>query len=156
MNHSVPAIRTRVNAATISSQPSSPLCCPVQSLCVCVCASSRLSDVSCVAVVCSVGQREVPAGDYFSLGPWAMHFINLSTGKGLPLDRKSFTHTLKCPHSERGSKSRQTKEYRIRGIRSNVQEIQPNVFIQGIFLAKSVKMFSHKQQKQSLLITLVA
>lgn len=46
-------------------------------VCVCVCAcmsacrSSRLNDVSCVTVVCSVGQSEVPAGDYCSLGPLA-------------------------------------------------------------------------------------
>lgn len=39
--------------------------------CMSACASSRLNDVSCVTVVCSVGQSEVPAGDYCSLGPLA-------------------------------------------------------------------------------------
>lgn len=80
----------------------------------CVCASSRLSDVSCVAVVCSVGQREVPAGDYFSLGPGAtalhqsLHWERPATGS-----QEFYTHTLaltqreeaeaekpKCPEAE--------------------------------------------------------
>lgn len=119
MNHSVPAIRTRVNAATISSQPSSPLCCPVQSLCVCVCASSRLSDVSCVAVVCSVGQREVPAGDYFSLGPWAtalhqsLHWERPATGS-----QEFHTHTQMPSLRER--KQKQTDQ-RIQNQRNTEQ-----------------------------------
>lgn len=39
MNRSVPAIRTRVNAATISSEPSSPYVvqCRVRGVCICVC-----------------------------------------------------------------------------------------------------------------------
>lgn len=58
----------------------------------CVCASSRLTDVSCVAVVCAQWAREKSQqGATFLLAPGPLHFINLSAGRGRLLDRRSFT-----------------------------------------------------------------
>ena len=117
--------------------------------CACACAcSSRLSDVSCVAVVCSVGQREVPAGDYFSLGPRAtalhqsLHWERTATG--MP----EF-HTHDCDHSrEEANKPMYTETEEYGGVfRMFSQTLRIHLVL--YFLTLTQVDFCHSEQHLS-------
>lgn len=106
MNRSVPAIRTRVNAATISSKPPSPY---VVQCGACVCVPAADWVMYPVWLWCAQWAREKSQqGTTSPLAPGPLHFINLSTGRGLPLDRNSFTHTRLRSLRER--KQKQTNQ----------------------------------------------